>query len=77
MMKCPRCGYEWRRRVEQPKRCPKCTYRLDHYNLEEIKKDMKGKAVKTLQETGEPIKPEEIEKLADELLHRYIERVEG
>jgi len=23
-MKCPYCGYEWKERVEKPKKCPFC-----------------------------------------------------
>jgi predicted Zn-ribbon and HTH transcriptional regulator len=24
VMRCPHCGYEWRPRVERPKKCPRC-----------------------------------------------------
>lgn len=27
-MKCPKCGYIWRLRTENPKSCPYCKYRL-------------------------------------------------
>lgn len=27
-MKCPKCGYEWQPRVQQPKACPRCTHKL-------------------------------------------------
>jgi predicted Zn-ribbon and HTH transcriptional regulator len=27
--KCPRCGYEWDSRVDDPKACPRCKSRLD------------------------------------------------
>jgi len=26
---CPKCGYEWIPVVENPKKCPRCQYRLD------------------------------------------------
>jgi len=26
---CPRCGHTWLLRVEHPKKCPKCTGRLE------------------------------------------------
>jgi rubrerythrin len=32
---CPKCGYKWEKRVENPKACPKCKVRLD------IKRDKK------------------------------------
>lgn len=28
-MKCPKCGHEWRERVDEPKECPRCKARLD------------------------------------------------
>jgi len=28
-MRCPRCGYEWNPRVQNPKECPRCKGRLD------------------------------------------------
>jgi predicted Zn-ribbon and HTH transcriptional regulator len=31
---CKKCNYEWEPRVENPKSCPRCKYRLDY---EEIK----------------------------------------
>lgn len=31
MMKCINCGYEWKARVEKPKSCPRCKFRLDVY----------------------------------------------
>jgi hypothetical protein len=29
-MRCPRCGYEWRPKVPNPKECPRCKGRLDY-----------------------------------------------
>jgi predicted Zn-ribbon and HTH transcriptional regulator len=26
---CPKCGYAWESRVEEPKSCPRCKTRLD------------------------------------------------
>lgn len=28
-MTCPKCGYQWRPRTENPKECPRCKRRLD------------------------------------------------
>jgi len=28
MMRCPRCGYEWKAKVAEPKECPQCKARL-------------------------------------------------
>jgi len=30
VMRCPRCGYEWRPKVPNPKECPRCKGRLDY-----------------------------------------------
>ncbi|MEM0358480.1 MAG: hypothetical protein QXG22_00495 [Candidatus Hadarchaeales archaeon] len=30
MMRCPRCGYEWKPKVPNPKECPRCKVRLDY-----------------------------------------------
>jgi len=30
VMRCPRCGYEWRPKVPNPKECPRCKVRLDY-----------------------------------------------
>ena len=29
-MLCDKCDYEWETRVENPKSCPRCKYRLDY-----------------------------------------------
>jgi len=29
-MKCPRCGYEWKPKIPQPKECPRCKGRMDY-----------------------------------------------
>ena len=29
-MRCPRCGYEWKPRVPNPRECPRCKVRLDY-----------------------------------------------
>lgn len=29
-MRCPRCGYEWKPRVPNPRECPRCKARLDY-----------------------------------------------
>jgi len=29
-MKCPRCGYEWKPKISQPKECPRCKGRMDY-----------------------------------------------
>ena len=29
-MKCPRCGYEWKSKIPQPKECPRCKGRMDY-----------------------------------------------
>ncbi|MEM2866595.1 MAG: hypothetical protein QW098_05605 [Candidatus Hadarchaeales archaeon] len=30
VMRCPRCGYEWKPKVPNPKECPRCKVRLDY-----------------------------------------------
>ncbi len=30
-MKCPRCGYEWKPKISQPKECPRCKGRMDYH----------------------------------------------
>jgi hypothetical protein len=29
-MRCPRCGYDWKPRVPNPRECPRCKIRLDY-----------------------------------------------
>lgn len=28
-MECPKCSYEWKNRISEPKACPSCKARLD------------------------------------------------
>lgn len=32
-MKCYKCSYEWKARLENPKSCPRCKTRFDNINL--------------------------------------------
>jgi len=34
-MRCEKCGYEWKSRVQNPKSCPRCKARLDAPKKEE------------------------------------------
>lgn len=31
---CPKCNYQWKPRVENPKECPRCKSRLDYERTE-------------------------------------------
>jgi len=33
MMQCPKCGYEWEPRINNPKCCPDCKTRLRRHKL--------------------------------------------
>lgn len=76
-MKCPRCGHEWLKRVEKPQTCPRCKRRLEYWNIEDVEEDMKKRAKLVLEETEEPIYWTDLDELAQELVQRYIERIEG
>lgn len=41
-MKCPRCGYEWKSKISQPKECPRCKGRMDYLGAVGVHKIKKG-----------------------------------
>ena len=41
-MKCPRCGYEWKPKISQPKECPRCKGRMDYLGAVGVPKIKKG-----------------------------------
>lgn len=41
-MKCPRCGYEWKPKISQPKECPRCKGRMDYLGAVGVHKIKKG-----------------------------------
>lgn len=41
-MKCPRCGYEWKSKIPQPKECPRCKGRMDYIGAVGAPKIKKG-----------------------------------
>lgn len=41
-MKCPRCGYEWKPKISQPKECPRCKGRMDYLGTVGAPKIKKG-----------------------------------
>ncbi|MCK4405989.1 MAG: hypothetical protein KAV43_05755 [Hadesarchaea archaeon] len=41
-MKCPRCGYEWKPKISQPKECPRCKGRMDYLGVVGVPKIKKG-----------------------------------
>lgn len=41
-MKCPRCGYEWKPKIPQPKECPRCKGRMDYLGVMGVPKIKKG-----------------------------------
>jgi len=41
-MKCPRCGYEWKPKIPQPKECPRCKGRMDYIGAMGVPKIKKG-----------------------------------
>jgi len=41
-MKCPRCGYEWKPKIPQPKECPRCKGRMDYLGAMGVPKIKKG-----------------------------------
>ena len=57
MLKCPKCGYEWEPRVENPKSCPECKQRFSRI----------GAALKIYKEERQKIADKALEKLKSEV----------